>query len=59
VLGQNNQSNLTVGYQYGVVDNNTVVSEDITVFKLGEFDTTGESFKRLLCLKGKGSLPKG
>lgn len=43
VLGQNNQSNLTVGYQYGVVDNNTVVSEDITVFKLGEFDTTGES----------------
>ena len=41
--GQRNQSSLTVGYQYAVVDNNTVESDDLTVFRIGDFDTSGAS----------------
>jgi len=39
--GENLQSRLRVGYEYGVVDNNDVTSRDVTVFKLDDYDTTG------------------
>lgn len=42
LAGENTQDGLSVGYTYAVVDNNTAVSQDVTVFKIGDFDTTGD-----------------
>jgi hypothetical protein len=41
--GQNVQSDLNIGYRYAVVDNNEAESESITVYKIDNFDTSGQA----------------
>lgn len=42
VVGESAQNSLNIGYQYAVLENNSAVAEDITVFKLEGTDASGE-----------------
>jgi hypothetical protein len=42
VTGETKQSSLDIGVQVGVVENNSIVANDITVFKLEGVDSSGE-----------------
>ena len=47
LAGETPQSTLEIGYRYGVVDNNGLVADDVTVYAIDGFDTTNVRAPRL------------
>jgi len=43
LLGEDTQSNLRIGYEYGVVAENEAESDSVTVYKIDDFNTSGEA----------------